>query len=174
MSTQVKFTVVVMGLNLPFSFAKDELLLILNLSSPSLHLHELICLPVSQTSKHNKLTFYFIKELRRPRSEDANGATLSQPKCKLGTPWMQNKDGSLEQITLISPRQTNQETINGCEFSMRSEEFLCCHVSALVDPQHASFAQFKFCRVCQTSKKIPLPWLALILNSQKQYCIKSN
>lgn len=86
MSTEVKFTVVVMRLNLSFSFGKDKLLLILNLSSPSLHLHELICLPVRQTSKHNKVTFYFIKELRRPWSKDANGATLSQPKCKLGNP----------------------------------------------------------------------------------------
>lgn len=58
---QHKFTVVDMRLNLPFSFGKDELLLILYLSSPSLHLHELICLPVSLTSKQNKVTFSFFK-----------------------------------------------------------------------------------------------------------------
>lgn len=91
MSTQVKFTVVVMRLNLPFSFGKDELLLILNLSR--LHLHELICLPVSQTSKHNKVTFYFLNELRRPRSEDTNWATLRQSNCKLGTPGCKTRMG---------------------------------------------------------------------------------
>lgn len=57
--------------------------------------------------KAQKSNFSFLNELRRPRSEDKNEATLSQPKNKLGTPWMQNKNVSQEQVTVNIPK-TNQ------------------------------------------------------------------
>lgn len=98
----------------------------------------------------------------------------ASPRASWELPGCKTRMSLKSRSPLIPPRQASQEMINGSEFSMKSQEFLCCHASALVDPQHASFALFKFGRVPQTSNKIPLPWSALILNSQKQCCIKCN
>lgn len=151
---------------------RDELLLILNFSSPSLRLHGWICLRVSQTSKHSKVvTFSFSNELRglgvRIRMEllsatqEQAGNSLDAKQIRVfraGCPWYPLAKLVFRRSTIINfPKgQKNSYIVTSL---------------LLWTLQDASFALLKFCRSCQTNNTICLPQLVLILKSQKQYCI---
>lgn len=154
---------------------RDELLLILNFSSPSLRLHGWICLRVSQTSKHSKVvTFSFSNELRglgvRIRMEllsatqEQAGNSLDAKQIRVfraGCPWYPLAKLVFRRSTIINfPKgQKNSYIVTSL---------------LLWTLQDASFALLKFCRSCQTNNTICLPQSVLILKSQKQYCIKWN
>lgn len=85
---------------------------------------------------------------------------------------MQNKQGSQEQVTLSTTSQAGYQMINDNESSQRSQEFLCFHIAALVDPwEHIFCPSCKICRLNQTTNTTCLPQSALILKYQK-YCIE--